>query len=91
MFLKMKYGVYFFFASLMLMSVVYVWFLVPETKSVPLEAMDRLFEIKPVRKANKTIMEELHETDERFRSNVEAVAVSKPEERYIEKVRDDDD
>ncbi|EGS19338.1 putative hexose transport-related protein [Thermochaetoides thermophila DSM 1495] len=58
MFLKMKYGVY-FFASLMILSIVFVFFLVPETKSVPLEAMDRLFEIRPVRKANKIVMEEL--------------------------------
>ncbi|KAK4153357.1 general substrate transporter [Chaetomidium leptoderma] len=59
MFLKMEYGVYFFFSSLMLVSVVFVYFLVPETKSIPLESMDRLFEIKPVRKANKMLMEEL--------------------------------
>ncbi|KAG7284070.1 hypothetical protein NEMBOFW57_010431 [Staphylotrichum longicolle] len=59
MFLKMEYGVYFFFASLMIISIVFVYFYVPETKSIPLEAMDRLFEIKPVRKANKTLMAEL--------------------------------
>lgn len=59
MFLKMEYGVYFFFASLMILSIIFVYFLVPETKSIPLESMDRLFEIKPVRKANKMLMEEL--------------------------------
>ncbi|KAK3305448.1 general substrate transporter [Chaetomium strumarium] len=59
MFLKMEYGVYFFFASLMILSIIFMFFLVPETKSVPLEHMDRLFEIKPVRKANKVLMEEL--------------------------------
>jgi sugar porter (SP) family MFS transporter len=59
MFLKMGYGVYFFFASLMLFSIVFVYFCVPETKSIPLEHMDRLFEIKPVRKANRVLMEEL--------------------------------
>ncbi|KAL2134298.1 hypothetical protein VTI74DRAFT_495 [Chaetomium olivicolor] len=59
MFLKMGYGVYFFFASLMILSIVFIYFLVPETKSIPLEHMDRLFEIKPVRKANKILMEEL--------------------------------
>ncbi|KAH6847045.1 general substrate transporter [Chaetomium sp. MPI-CAGE-AT-0009] len=59
MFLKMEYGVYFFFASLMLLSIVFVFYLIPETKSIPLESMDRLFEIKPVRKANKQLMEEL--------------------------------
>ncbi|GKT92381.1 quinate permease [Colletotrichum tofieldiae] len=59
MFNAWDYGVYFFFASLMLCSAVFIFFLVPETKSVPLEMMDRLFEIKPVWRANKTIMAEL--------------------------------
>ncbi|KAL2146458.1 hypothetical protein VTI28DRAFT_3927 [Corynascus sepedonium] len=59
MFLKMEYGVYFFFSSLMLLSIIFVFYLVPETKSIPLESMDRLFETKPVRKANKVLMEEL--------------------------------
>lgn len=59
MFLRMRYGVYFFFASLMILSIAFVFFLVPETKSIPLESMDRLFEIRPVRKANKILMAEL--------------------------------
>ncbi|KDN60449.1 hypothetical protein CSUB01_00555 [Colletotrichum sublineola] len=59
MFNAWGYGVYFFFASLMILSAVFTFFLIPETKSVPLEMMDRLFEIKPVRRANKTIMAEL--------------------------------
>jgi hypothetical protein len=33
--------------------------LIPETKSIPLEHMDRLFEIKPVSKANKVLMDQL--------------------------------
>ena len=69
MFTTMGYGVYFFFASLMLCSIVFVYFLIPETKSVPLEAMDRLFDVKPVRKANKTILSELRHQDEEFRRN----------------------
>ena len=60
MFLKMEYGVYFFFASLMLLSIVFIYFFIPETKSIPLEAMDRLFEIKPVANANKILMAELN-------------------------------
>lgn len=69
MFATMGYGVYFFFASLMILSVFFVIFLVPETKGVPLECMDRLFEVKPVWKANQTIMEELRLQDEEFRRN----------------------
>ncbi|KAF6831463.1 quinate permease [Colletotrichum plurivorum] len=66
MFNAWSYGVYFFFASLMIMSAVFTFFLVPETKSVPLEMMDRLFQVKPVWRANKTIMDELAE-DRSFR------------------------
>lgn len=69
MFLTMGYGVYFFFASLMILSVVFTYFFIPETKSIPLETMDRLFQVRPVRKANATIMEELRLQDEEFRHN----------------------
>lgn len=67
MFLKMGYGVYFFFASLMVLSVPFVYFLLPETKSIPLESMDRLFEIRPVRKANAILVKELRAQEEDFR------------------------
>ncbi|KAF5360006.1 hypothetical protein D9758_007615 [Tetrapyrgos nigripes] len=43
MFTSMGYGVYLFFASLMICSVFYVYLLLPETKQVPLERMDELF------------------------------------------------
>jgi sugar porter (SP) family MFS transporter len=75
MFLKMEYGVYFFFASLMILSVPFVFFLVPETKGVPLEAMDRLFEIKPVRKAHKIVIDELVREDESFRHDAEGAGL----------------
>ncbi|KAH0378936.1 quinate permease, partial [Aureobasidium melanogenum] len=64
-------GVYFFFASMMMASIVFVWFLIPETKSIPLEAMDRLFEVKPVRKANKVVIEEVRLREEEFRHDAE--------------------
>ncbi|CAN8100984.1 unnamed protein product [Discula destructiva] len=67
MFATMGYGVYMFFASLMILSVVFVFFLLPETKGIPLEAMDRLFEVKPVWRANLKIMDELQLQDEEFR------------------------
>lgn len=63
MFGKMGYGVYFFFASLMILSSLFVFFCIPETKSVPLECMDRIFEVKPAWRANKTIMAELEELE----------------------------
>lgn len=63
MFLKMGYGVYFFFASLMILSVPFVYFLIPETKGIPLERMDELFEIKPTHKAHGIMLERLQEQE----------------------------
>lgn len=63
------HAVYFFFASLMILSALFVFFFVPETKAVPLEAMDRLFAIKPSWRANKMLMDELAAEDHAFRQN----------------------
>jgi len=68
MFATMSYGVYYFFASLMLLSAVFVFFLVPETKGIPLEAMDRLFSNDyPARKAHKIVMAQVRAEDQAFR------------------------
>ncbi|KAI0126311.1 general substrate transporter [Xylariales sp. AK1849] len=85
MFLTMEYGVYFFFASLMIFSCIFVYFLIPETKAVPLEAMDRLFEIKPVQKANKTVMAELRIQDEEFRHNAGGIDFSESKNQFEQK------
>ncbi|KAF9693684.1 hypothetical protein EKO04_008317 [Ascochyta lentis] len=63
MLLTMSYGVYFFFASLMILSVPFVYFLIPETKGIPLERMDELFEIKPTHKAHGLMLERLREME----------------------------
>jgi sugar porter (SP) family MFS transporter len=76
MFLKMGYGVYFFFASLMILSIPFVYFLIPETKSIPLERMDELFEIKPVRKANALLMTKLQEEEEDFRQAADGAGLT---------------
>ncbi|KAL1904713.1 hypothetical protein Sste5344_009577 [Sporothrix stenoceras] len=70
MFAAMGYGVYFFFAALSLGAFVFTFFLIPETKGVPLEAMDRLFKIKPVWNAHKQLMSQLHIDEEQFRVNI---------------------
>jgi len=76
MFSAMCYGVYFFFACLMMCSIVFMFFLLPETKGVPLESMDRLFskELKPWN-AHKIVMGELRADDESFRKNIERSGV----------------
>ncbi|KAK9437019.1 Quinate permease [Metarhizium brunneum] len=90
MFNAWGYGVYFFFASLMLLSVVFVFFCVPETKALPLEAMDRLFRIKPTWRANTILMEELRVEEERFRHNADGVGleVEKIETEQVESSSD---
>lgn len=74
-------GVYFFFASMMLVSIIFVWFLIPETKSIPLESMDRLFEIKPVHRANAVVMEEVRLREEEFRADAEGAGLSIAKEK----------
>lgn len=76
MFTTMGYGVYFFFASLMMCSCVFVFFLMPETKGVPLESMNRLFSKElsggfRTRKAHKRLLEELAEEERALRASIE--------------------
>ncbi|KAF4635975.1 hypothetical protein G7Y89_g2105 [Cudoniella acicularis] len=86
MFTAMGYGVYFFFASLMICSIVFVFFLLPETKGVPLESMDRLFsnELK-ARDAHAVVMRELGEDEEMFRRNVDGSGLSLDKDNLAEK------
>lgn len=76
MFDKMEYGVFFFFASLMMLSILFVYFLVPETKGIPLESMDALFDVKPVWRAHPTMVARLREEEEQFRHDVEESGVA---------------
>lgn len=86
MFAKMQYGVYFFFASLMLFSTVFVFFLVPETKSVPLERMDQLFQMKPVWRAHGRIIAQLQEDEAQFRHAIQDsnLCDDKSREEFVE-------
>lgn len=62
------YGVYFFFASMMILAAVFVFFLIPETKGIPLEKMDSLFEPSlPARRAHKVVLAEVQAEDREFR------------------------
>lgn len=58
MFTSMGFGVYIFFASLMLLSIPFVYFAVPETSGIPLEHMDELFALSP-RTAHTVLSERL--------------------------------
>ncbi|KAJ5091794.1 hypothetical protein NUU61_006664 [Penicillium alfredii] len=76
MFTAMGYGVYFFFASLMILSIIFVFVFIPETKGVPLESMDQLFDVKPVWHAHDKIVSQLREEEEQFRHNIEESGIA---------------
>ncbi|KEF57280.1 quinate permease [Exophiala aquamarina CBS 119918] len=91
MFATMGYGVYFFFASLMLCAAVFVFFLVPETKGVPLEAMDRLFSKEyPARHAHKQVLATLRIEEQDFRRHsmdyTEKANIAVQGDHHVEKV-----
>lgn len=75
---KNGFGMYFLFGSVSACAVVFVWFFVPETKSVPLDQMDQLFKIKPVRKAQPKLMDEL------MQNNVDVTKLSLKDEEVPE-------
>jgi hypothetical protein len=73
MFTTMGYGVYFFFASLMILSAIFVYFLIPETKNIPLEAIDRLFDRKlKASQAHAIVWRELEAEEEALRAGLAA-------------------
>lgn len=77
MFAAMGYGVYFFFAALSFLAFFFAFFLIPETSGVPLEKIDRLFEIKPVWRANETLMAQLREEEVQFRTDIKDEVIHK--------------
>ncbi|KAH6873897.1 general substrate transporter [Thelonectria olida] len=75
MFAAMGYGVYMFFASLSFLAFLFAFFLIPETSGIPLEKVDRLFEVKPVWNANKILKAQLMQEEEEFRHHVKDVPI----------------
>ncbi|PVH99114.1 quinate permease [Periconia macrospinosa] len=88
MFNTMSYGVYFFFASLMILSIPFVYFLIPETKGIPLEHMDELFAYKDTRKAHGEMVQKLRMDEEEFRHDAEGagLTIQKTKDERVEKV-----
>ncbi|QLQ80017.1 hypothetical protein HG537_0D00170 [Torulaspora globosa] len=57
---SMHYGIFFFFASIALLSIPFVFFFVPETKGIPLEEIDKLFHKGiPARRAHGIVSKQL--------------------------------
>jgi hypothetical protein len=72
MFAAMSYGVYLFFASLMICGFIFVYFLIPETKNMPLECIDRLFDRKlKARQAHAIVWEEEMQEEQALRVGLE--------------------
>lgn len=86
MFVKMGFGVYFFFATLMLLSVPFVFFLLPETKSIPLEAIDRLFDRKHAipRKAHGVLLQELRAEEAALRAGLEGESLADEKQDVVQ-------
>ncbi|KAJ7498073.1 general substrate transporter [Mycena galericulata] len=89
MFTSMGYGVYIFFASLMVVSIPYVYFILPETKQIPLERMEELFApgMKPWR-AHDIVMARVHETRLQRNDGMKTMGNSSPRSASFEKDRD---
>jgi hypothetical protein len=66
----------------MILSIPFVYFLIPETKGIPLENMDRLFSIKPVWKAHGTVLTEIREHEEEFRHDAEGVGLAAEKSQF---------
>ncbi|KAI5480531.1 MFS transporter, quinate permease [Pseudohyphozyma bogoriensis] len=86
MFDAMGYGVYLFFATMMILSLPYIVFLLPETKNVPLEEMDRLFYMKNTWTANSKVMAELQRERAELKAPPVLLHQDKPagEEKFVE-------
>ncbi|KPV72830.1 uncharacterized protein RHOBADRAFT_48848 [Rhodotorula graminis WP1] len=95
MFLRMGaggWGVYLFFCLMQLASIPYICLLLPETRNIPLEEMDRLFAQKNVWRANQIVMAELQREHELGAER--GVAYLKPQagsEERIENASSDDE
>ncbi|CAK9437497.1 uncharacterized protein LODBEIA_P18750 [Lodderomyces beijingensis] len=91
-----SYGLYFFFACVAAASVPFVYFMLPETKGIALEDMDKLFDSKiPARKAHKIVLNNVrHETEEIFHENHDnrlfKIDTNKPETENVEDLMESD-
>lgn len=83
----MRFGVFFFFAGVSMVSIPFVWFLVPETKGVPLEEMDFLFNSGvSAQKSHKVVMQRVRERREADHetNKLESIASAKATDERIE-------
>ena len=74
---------------MMILSLPFVFFLIPETKGIPLESMDRLFQVKPVWRARETVHQEDMARESEFRQDAEGagLSIAKDNLQHMEKRR----
>ncbi|KJA25517.1 hypothetical protein HYPSUDRAFT_199669 [Hypholoma sublateritium FD-334 SS-4] len=87
MFLAMSYGVYIFFATFMIFSIAFVYFVLPESRQVPLERMNELFApgVKPW-KAHAIVMNRTRDERMADEGSVDQVASLSDLDRKIDEV-----
>ena len=68
----------------MILSIIFVFFLIPETKGIPLESMDRLFEVKPVWRAHSAIHNDDILREQEFRHDADGAGLSVAKEKLQE-------
>ncbi|GEQ68002.1 hypothetical protein JCM33374_g1668 [Metschnikowia sp. JCM 33374] len=86
---KMQYGIYFFFASLAVLSVPFVYFCIPETKGIALEDMDKLFDRKiPAREAHRYVIAGARLDSQRVMENKGLFKIDTQKTNGIEQVED---
>ncbi|ODV80578.1 quinate permease [Suhomyces tanzawaensis NRRL Y-17324] len=73
---KMEYGIYYFFATLAILSIPFVFFCVPETKGIALEDMDKLFDANiPARHAHRVVFANARSDNTKDLHKIEAYMV----------------
>lgn len=88
---KMHYGIYFFFASLAVLSVPFVFFCIPETKGIALEDMDKLFDRKiPAWRAHKLVFNSAKRESEAALREKDLFKVDSVKQYAVEQVEDKD-
>ncbi|CCH42808.1 putative membrane protein [Wickerhamomyces ciferrii] len=87
---SMSYGIFFFFATWAVLTIPFVYFLMPETRGISLEYMDRLFQYKAW-KAHKLVLNEIQEESklDQFERLYEIEANEKNNSNYIETKSDE--
>ena len=62
------FGVYIFFGAMQILAIFYVLFLLPDTKGVPLEFMDQLFDYKRPITAHGRVMKQVEQEHAAYES-----------------------